>query len=269
MIKTCLLWVAILLATYTIGSAQELYVFTEPASNMAARSLGVRLGVSSMPNDSFKNRITPEVMFGFSKNLMVHTQGFFSNYKSGYNFEGASLYAKYRFYTQDEVHSHFRMAAFGRISSSNRKTYTRDIDLTGDNSGLQGGIIFTQLLHKVAFSTTVGFSHAFENIGKQLVGSPQPNNMLNYSLSTGYLVAPKVYKNYNQPNFNVYMELLGKTDPRTGQSYLDIAPAAQVILNSRTLINLGYRFQAAGNLQDRFDKNSLLLKLEFNFYNVL
>lgn len=267
--KFCVLWVAIVLAACTTLSAQELYVFAEPASNMAAHSLGVRITSKGMPGNDFRNRMTPEVMFGFSKNLMVHTQGFFSNYDGGYKFEGGSLYAKYRFYADDKVQTHFRMAAFGRISGSNRKTFSRDINLQGDNSGLQGGLIFTQLLHKVAFSSTIGFSHAFKDVNKQIFGAPQPTNMLNYSFSTGYLLAPTVYKNYKQPNFNVYLELLGKTDPISGQSYVDIAPAAQVILNSRTLLDLGYRFQAAGNLENRFDKSAWLIRLELNFYNVL
>lgn len=269
MMKSCLMWAALNLAVCTTVSAQELYVFTEPASNMAAHSLGIRLTSMGVPQNNFRNRITPEVMFGFSKNLMVHAQGFLSNFEGNYKLEGGSVYAKYRFYADDKVHNHFRMAAFGRVSTSTRNTFSRDINLTGDNSGLQGGLIFTELIHKVAFSSTVGFAHAFKEEDKRVVGLPQPDNMLNYSFSTGYLLAPTQYKNYKQPNFNVYLELLGKTDPKSGNSYLDIAPAAQVILNSRTLIDLGYRFQAAGNLENRFNKNSWLIKLEFNFYNVL
>ena len=269
MMKICLLWAVLTLAAHTTVSAQELYVFTEPASNMAAHSLGIRITDMGMPNNDFRNRFTPEIMFGFSKNLMVHTQGFFSNLDGSYKFEGGSIYAKYRFYTNDQIQTHFRMAAFGRVSGSRRGTFSRDINLTGDNSGLQGGLIFTQLLHKVAFSSTVGFAHAFKDLDRQTIGAPQPNNMLNYSVSTGYLLAPKVYTNYKQANFNVYLELLGKTEPESGRSYFDIAPAAQIILNSRTLIDLGYRFEAAGNLENRFNKNSWLVRLEFNFYNVL
>jgi len=67
----------------------------------------------------------------------------------------------------------------------------------------------------------------------------------------------------------VYLELLGKTDPSSGQSYLDIAPAIQMILNSTTRIDLGYRFQAAGNMDNRYTKNMYLLRVEFNFFNVL
>ncbi|MFC1222577.1 hypothetical protein ACFE6N_02145 [Pedobacter sp. BG31] len=258
------------IGAYTNGFTQELYVFTEPASNMPTKSIGVRLTNEGMFNNpGFVSRTIPEVMIGFNKNLMMHMQGFMSDMDGKYRLEGGSLYAKYRFLSLDEAQSHFRAAAFGRVSTSKRPTYTRDINLEGDNSGIQGGLVFTQLLHKLALSSTLGYAHAFENSEKQITGMPQPKNMLSYSLSSGYLVLPVVYKDYKQPNFNVYLELLGKTDPGSGQSYLDIAPAIQVILNSTTRIDFGYRFQAAGNMDNRYTKNMYLLRAEFNFFNVL
>ncbi|MBB6237655.1 hypothetical protein HDC90_002277 [Pedobacter sp. AK013] len=254
----------------TIGFAQELYVFTEPASNMPTKSIGVRITNEGMFNNpGFVSRTIPEIMIGFNKNLMMHAQGFMSDMDGKYRLEGGSLYAKYRFLSLDEAQSHFRASAFGRVSTSRRPTYTHDINLEGDNSGVQGGLIFTQLLHKLALSSTLGYAHAFENYDRQIAGMPQPKNMFSYSLSSGYLVLPVVYKDYKQPNFNVYLELLGKTDPSSGQSYLDIAPAIQMILNSTTRIDLGYRFQATGNIDNRYTKNMYLLRAEFNFFNVL
>ncbi|PWS27879.1 hypothetical protein DHW03_09915 [Pedobacter yonginense] len=250
--------------------SQELYVFTEPASNMPTKSIGVRITNEGMFNyPGYVSRTIPEVMFGFNKNLMAHAKAFLSDMDGKYRLEGGSLYAKYRFLSIDDTHSHFRASAFGRLSTSIRPTYTRDINLEGDNSGLQGGVIFTQLLHKLALSATLGYTHAFDNQRRQVAGMPRPNNMLSYSLSSGYLVLPIAYTNYNQPNFNVYLELLGKTDPSSGQSYLDVAPAIQVILNSKTRIDLGYRFQATGNLEGRYTKNMYLLRAEFNFFNIL
>ncbi|SEQ80042.1 hypothetical protein [Pedobacter rhizosphaerae] len=268
--KRIIVLALISISAFTKGFAQELYVFTEPASNMPTKSIGVRITNEGMFNNpDFVSRTIPEVMFGFNKNLMMHAQAFLSDMDGKYRLEGGSLYAKYRFLSLDEAQSHFRAAAFGRISTSKRPTYTRDINLEGDNSGVQGGVIFTQLLHKLALSSTLGYAHAFENIDRQQVGMPQPRNMFSYSLSSGYLVLPVVYKDYNQPNFNVYMELLGKTDPSSGQSYLDIAPAIQMIINSTTRIDLGYRFQAAGNMDGRYTKNMYLLRTEFNFFNAL
>jgi hypothetical protein len=249
--------------------SQELYVFSEPASNMPAKSIGVRLTNEGVFSPDFATRTIPELMVGFNKNLMIHAQGFFSDMDGSYKAEGASLYAKYRFLSIDDVKSHFRAAAFGRISSSSRPTYTEDINLEGDNSGLQGGLIFTQLLHKLALSATLSYSKVFERNNKQLAGMPQPDQMLGYSLSSGYLLLPFVYKNYNQPNFNLYFEVLGKTNPVNGRSYLDLAPAVQVVINSRTRIDLGYRFEVAGNLANRYTRNMYLARVEFNFFNVL
>jgi len=268
--KRILVLTLMFIGVYNLATAQELYVFTEPASNMPTKSIGVRFTNEGMFNyPGYVSRTIPEVMIGFNKNLMMHAQAFLSDMDGKYRLEGGSLYAKYRFLSLDEAHSHFRAAAFGRISTSKRPTYTHDINLEGDNSGVQGGLIFTQLLHKLALSSTLGYAHAFENNNRQVAGMPQPKNMLSYSLSSGYLVLPVVYKDYNQPNFNIYLELLGKTDPSSGQSYLDIAPAIQMILNSKTRIDLGYRFQATGNMDNRYTKNMYLLRAEFNFFNVL
>lgn len=251
------------------AKSQELYVFTEPASNMPSKSIGVRITNEGIFKPEFASRLIPEVMIGFNKNLMAHVQGFVSDMDGKYRVEGGSVYAKYRFLSLDEAQSHFRGAAFARVSTSRRPTYTEDINLEGDNSGFQAGLVFTQLLHKLALSGTLSYSESFEGAERQVVGMPRPDKMLGYSLSSGYLLLPFVYKNYNQPNFNLYLELLGKTNPDSGRSYVDLAPAVQVILNSRTRIDLGYRFELAGNLSGRYNKGMYLVRAEFNFFSVL
>lgn len=224
--KLLMIFVAMAMGTLPL-KAQELYVFSEPASNMAARSIGFRLTTEGMFSPDFINRSIPELMVGFNKNFMLHGQGFFSDMDGKYRAEGAGLYAKYRFLSIDEVKSHFRAAAFARVGTSNRPTYTEDINLEGDNTGVQAGLVFTQLLHKLALSTTLSYSKAFDNLGsgtKAVAGMPQPDHMLGYSLSSGYLLLPFVYKNYKQPNLNLYVEVLGKTNPQNGRSYVDFAP---------------------------------------------
>ncbi len=265
------LWVPVAIAMGTITvQAQELYVFSEPASNMAAKSIGFRLTNEGVFSPHFSSRLIPELMVGFNKNFMVHGQGYFSDMDGKYRTEGAGLYAKYRFLSIDEAQSHFRAAVFARASTSNRPTYSEDINLEGDNTGIQAGLVFTQLLHKLALSSTLSYSKAFDNAGDKVIkGMPQPDHMLGYSLSSGYLLLPFVYKNYNQPNLNLYFEVLGKTNPKNGKSYVDFAPAVQVIINSRTRIDLGYRFEIAGNLENRFNKNMYMARVEFNFFNMI
>lgn len=250
-------------------NAQELYVFSEPASNMPAKSVGIRLTNEGMRSPDFRNRSIVEGMVGLNKNLMLHVQGFASNMDGRYQLEGASFYGKYRFLSIDDVQSHFRAAAFGRISTSKRRVPSEDINLEGDSRGWQIGLVATQLIHKLALSATAGYSQTFNCDDQYSVGKHQINKMLDYSLSSGYLLLPFVYKNYNQPNFNLYVELLGKTNPANGHTYLDIAPALQLIINSRTRFDVGYRFQVAGNMQNRYLKNMYLIRAEFNFFNAI
>lgn len=251
------------------AAAQELYVFTEPASNMPTNAIGLRLTNEGQFSPAFASRTIGEVMVGLNKDLMFHVQGFFSDMDGRYRLEGGSFYAKYRFLSADGAQSHLRAAVFGRISTSNRPVFTEDINLEGDNSGFQGGLVFTKLSHKLALSATAGYSSATYRANQQLAGTVSPDQQIQYSLSSGYLLLPFKYQNYKQPNFNLYLEFLGKTNPGTGHSYLDIAPAVQVILNSRTRIDLGYRFQVAGNIENRYLKNMYLARIEFNFFNAL
>lgn len=261
--------ISFLLMNTLRSTAQELFVFTEPASNMPSKAIGIRLTNEGIFNAGAMNRTVPELMISYNKKLMTHFQGFFSDMDGKYRLEGGSVYAKYRFFSVDEAQQHFRMAAYGRLSTSKRPTYTEDINLEGDNSGAQAGLVATELLHKLAISANLAYSKAFVSDTRQVNGMPQPDQLISYSLSSGYLLLPVVYKNYNQPNFNVYFEMLGKTNPATGKTYLDFAPSIQTIINSRTRIDLGYRFQVAGDMPGRYNKNMYVLRAEFNFFNVL
>jgi hypothetical protein len=263
-------FIFVLLLLISSGAqAQELFVSTEPASNMAAKSIGVRIGNQVRFSPDFELRTTPEVMIGFNKRLMGHVQGFFSDADGRYRYEGGSLYAKYRFLSVDGLKKHSRAAAFARVSYSKREARSEDINLEGDNSGYKGGLVFTQLLHKLALSGTVSYSKAMGVDGARALYGPAPDQMIGYSLSSGYLVLPFQYKSYTQPNFNVYFEILGNSNPDTGHNYLDLAPAVQVVLNSVTRIDLGYRFQVSGDMLNRYNKNMYMAKVEFNFFNVL
>jgi hypothetical protein len=167
------------------------------------------------------------------------------------------------------------MAANGRYSSINNPTYTPgmptrpldEINLEGDNSGLQGGIVATQLLHKLALSASVNYSQAFNNRGGNDLLPGQAGESFGYTFSVGYLTHPKVYTSYEQPNFNVYLEFLGKTNVGSAKNYLEAAPAIQVILNSRTRIDVSKRFQLYGNMQ-RMTKNMFLFRIEHNLFSV-
>ena len=109
-------------------------------------------------------RYTPEVMFGINKKWMVHFASTFSDmYTTNLRWESARTYLKYRFYSDDEVHRHFRMAAFGEYSYSRNVGIFDDIGIEGDQSGVQGGVILTQLWNKLAISSTVSYLHTIKN----------------------------------------------------------------------------------------------------------
>jgi hypothetical protein len=245
--------------------AQELFVNTEPASNMAAKSLGIRLENQGYFKPDYKNRSTLELMYGVNKNLMVHGTAYLSNYyQSRQRFEGLSAYAKYRFYSVDSVQRHFRAAAFAKIASISNPLPNQEIALEGDNSGVQGGLVATQLLHKLALSGSISYLRAFENRGGY---EPVTRNSVGYTLSAGYLLFPKQYTNYEQTNVNLYVELLGKTNPGKGQNYLDITPAVQFIFNSVLRVDLSYRTPLT-NRMVRNTQNMYLVRVEYNLFNL-
>jgi len=246
--------------------SQELYVNTEPASNMATHSLGVRLENQGDFNPVYKDRTTLEIMYGVSKDWMVHGSLYQSDYyQSQQHFEGGSVYAKYRFLSVDSVQSHFRGAFFGKISSINNPLPNQEISLEGDNSGFQTGVVFTKLMHKLALSGSASYLRAFDN-GDYHLPVTNADNAVAYTLSAGYLLLPKTYTNYNQVNVNLYFELLGKTNPGYNQSYLDAAPAVQFIFNSVFRVDLSYRAPLY-NSMIRNSNNTYLVRLEYNIFN--
>jgi hypothetical protein len=248
--------------------SQELYVNTEPASNMATHSLGIRLENQGYFNPVYKSRETLELMYGASKYFMVHGSLYASDfYQNQQHFEGGSVYAKYRFLSIDSVQKHFRGAFFAKISGINNPIRNQEITLEGDNSGLQSGVVFTQLLHKLALSGSVSYLHAWNNWGGYDLPVTNAKNAIAYTLSTGYLLLPRVYKNYDQVNMNVYAELLGKTNPGYGQSYLDAAPAVQFIFNSLIRVDFSYRIPLY-NSMIRNSEHMYLVRLEYNLFNL-
>lgn len=265
--KRLLLAICLVAMCYPVF-AQELYVNTEPASNMATHSLGIRLEDQGFFNPVYKNRNTLELMYGASKSLMVHGAFYMSDYyQSQQRFEGGSVYAKYRFLSVDSVQKHFRGAFFAKVSSVNNPVVNQEITLEGDNSGLQSGVVFTQLLRKLALSGSASYLHDWDNAGNNPIPVSNARDAIAYTLSAGYLLLPKTYKNYSQTNVNIYAELLGKTNPGYGQSYLDAAPAVQLIFNTLIRLDFSYRVPLY-NSMERNTKNMYLVRLEYNIFNL-
>lgn len=250
-------------------NAQELFVFTEPASNMAAKSVGIRLNNYLMKeNDGSRTNyhLLPELMIGISKNIMLHGEVFLSNRNDRFVAEGGSLYMKYRFFSIDDVHSHFRLAALGRFSYNNSDIHQQAIDFFGHSSGYEAGLVATKLVNKVALSAGLSYLHATDNGTEKFKYSNKERNAVYYTLSFGKLMLPKEYTSYEQTNVNLMFEMIGQTNLGNNKTYLDLAPSLQFIFNSRMRFDLGYRFPVVTGLSRTADRGAVI-KLEYNFFN--
>jgi hypothetical protein len=250
--------------------AQELYVFTDPASNIPAKTIGVRTSgmfMGSIHDDRLHQRYGTDISVGLSKKLMISGGLTFSNMErnTSVHYESVRLYAKWRFLSRDAVHKHFRMAAFVRMSHSQNPLDHDEINLMGEQSGTQAGIIATQLIHKLAVSGSLSYTQVLTPKPK-FFPEAYPYQSFNYSLSAGYLVLPRQYKDYRQTNLNLYCELLGMYNTDKQKYALDIAPALQLIFNSNTRVNLGGRFQVSGTMF-RMGTEQYFASVEYYFLN--
>jgi hypothetical protein len=250
--------------------AQELFVMTEPASNMPAGSIGIRTMNSFMfeNNGKLNYHLMPEVMWGLNQKWMFHLQSFLSNRTTGgLNTEGGSIYTKYRFYSNDDTHKHFRLATYGRYSINKADIHQEEIETMGHNSGFELGLITTQLINKLAISATTSYEQALNNTNENPFPSFQSSRAANYTLSFGRLMYPRVYKSLKQTNINVMLEFLGQTLIGSGKSNLDVVPSIQFIINSQARIDLAYRKEIYSSM-NRTAPNGFMIKFEYTFFNV-
>jgi hypothetical protein len=252
------------------AKAQELFVMTEPASNMPAGAIGVRTMNSFMyEKDGTPNyHIMPEIMWGASAKWMFHLQSFHSNRSTGgLKTEGGAVYAKYRFYSNDDFHKHFRMAIYGRYSKNRADIHQEEIETMGHNTGFELGMISTKLVNKVAVSSTISFEKALDNKPSYKYPTTQSSHATNYTLSVGKLMYPKKYTGLKQTNINLMCELLGQTLNQNGKSYLDIVPSLQFIIRSQARVDIAYRKELYSAMT-RTAPNGFMVKFEYTFFNV-
>lgn len=251
-------------------NAQELYIFTEPASNLPSKSINTKW-TTKWQNDEMNDRTgfrhSQDIGLGLHKNWMVIVGNTFSSmYQNSMKWESAKLYTKYRFLSIDESHSHFRMAAFAEGSYSKNPLRYDHLSLMGDQSGIRAGVVLTQLWNKLAVSSTLDYMQVLNE--KDLTQPHLPYQAFNYSLSAGYLLFPRTYKSYDQTNLNLYVEVLGQSALDQSKHAIDVAPAIQLIFKSKSKLNIGYRMEASSNMH-RMSQNSWLVSFETLFLNVL
>jgi hypothetical protein len=235
--RRCVLIVFFLLP-FTLG-AQELFQQTEPASNIPKGALGVKAFSQSYNEiNRIRNMFAVKVMYGITPRLTVMVTGDVSNHHNKelppgfpehntpqigvhhpYLFNGVDVYAKYRFITIDGQNSHFRAAIYGEYAYLSVAHDEAEPTLLDDTRGFGGGLITTYLKKHFAVSFTGGFIKPSDYYGavaddvSSLPSVPAKvvyGNAAVYDLSFGYLLFPKEYKSYNQTNWSVYLEFLGK-----------------------------------------------------------
>jgi hypothetical protein len=257
--------------SFLSARSQELFTYTEPASNMPSKSIALRVNNRYFyhPSGSHKQlQLAPELMVGFSKKLMMHAETFFSDVTGKLSYSGLSLYAKYRAYSVDDVHSHFRLGIYGRASFVNAPIQQQVIDLNGFNTGFEGGTVATLLNKRTAISANLSFIHTLDNgIENKWTFDDRERNAINTSLSFGRLMLPVEYKNYNQTNVNLMLEVLSQINAGNGRSFVDAAPVVQLIMKSRIRMDFSYRFPILQSA-DRMMSNGCLIRLDYNFFNV-
>ncbi len=262
--------ITIVLLGFQKTHGQELFVVTDPASNVPANSLAVNIMQSSFKEKfekGFNYHLMPEVTYGLSKNLMFRGSAFISNRSNQLYAEGGSFMAKYRFYSTDDLNSHFRLAAYGRYSFNRADIHQEQIEILGHNTGFETGIIATKLVKKLAISTSVSYEKAFDNKPQYDFPNNFGDNATNYTLSFGRLMYPKKYISFKQTNINLMVEFVGQTINENGRTFFDIVPAIQFIFNSQARIDLAYRQELYSSML-RTAPNGIYLNLYYTFFNL-
>jgi hypothetical protein len=233
--------------------AQELYVLSEPASIMPNRSIIIKQSFQQMGGKMNNTFYNTQIELSWKKNWMMHL---------GTNYTASDIYLQHRVYSLDDIHTHSRVAFFGRAINSPYNPTTNAIMMEGQQKLWNAGFIATRLQHKWASSITAGWLHRYTG------NTNFSKNGIQYSLSNGWLLYPKNYSNYQQTNINFYVELIGQKVLNDKASFLDIAPSIQLIFNSQAKLNMGYRWALSDN-SNRMSDRSFYMSFDYLFFNAI
>jgi hypothetical protein len=199
-------------------------------------------GTASNHHDS----ILPRDLINHTHNgnqTVYYTQNRVYGRRYPYLFNGLAFYAKYRILSLDGQNRHFRVALYAKGSRVRSAHDEAEPNLIDDNSGYGGGLIVTQLYKRLAVTVTGGYvkpqpyyeSRRFRDVRLYY------GDALNYSLAIGYLIYPRRYTGYEQDNYNLYAEFMGR-------SYQE----AVLIMNQEQVSIQSPYMQAGTYLEGRF-----------------
>ena len=266
-------------------TAQELYINSEPASLIPKGTKVVRLTNSNIFLDGYNIMgsignafiVTPSLSYGLSKKIMLSGSIQFANkpYEQdmmpNFGLNGFKLYSKQRILTTDKQKYHTRLSSFLKYSYHENKFMKNNLDLELQDTGLELGIIGTQLINKLAISITTAITRISNIDEKFTQGSTvkwQTTNLNTFknSISAGYLLFPRKYNSYKQTNFNLYVEyltntILNKEFPvRYNKFSSTFSPGIQFIILSRSRLDFSYKIRK-GDMPEEF-----LMKLTYIIY---
>jgi hypothetical protein len=281
---------------------QELFILNEPASSVPKGVIGIRAFTQNYKEyNTYRSLNILRVMYGATSKLSVmatasisnhhdrklppdlinhthagsqtyyYTQGIKKGVRYPYLFNGIYLFAKYRFLSMDEQNKHLRISGYGEWSNVGVAHDEAEPNLMDDTGGYGFGLISTWLKNRFAASIMTGFimPDAYSETQPDFTGGPDLptkiyyGNGIKYNLSFGYRLFPKKYTGYQEVNWNVYVEFMGKTyqaarviqngteiEARTVAlkrgSYVEIYPGIQRIINSNTRVEFCYGFNLIG-----------------------
>jgi len=271
---------------------QELFPMNEPASTVPKGVLAVKI-LTESNNEArrIRNQFSARIQYGLTSKFTIWAQPMISNhhdiqlpndiinhqhigantiyYTSNirygghypYTFSGLHLYGKYRFLNYDDDDSHLRFAAYGEYTAFGKQAHDEaEAHLQGDNAGAGGGLIATWLKNRLAVSFTGGIiaPEPYRETDTFRQFELDYSKAWTYNLPFGYLVYPKKYESYEQSNYNIYVEFMGKkyddaafsrrgelvdinTASLSGGAYLDVYLGVQRIIraNDRFEISIG------------------------------
>jgi hypothetical protein len=283
---------------------QELFPLNEPASSVPKGVVGARAFTQNYKEGNTARSLEAlRVMYGVTSKLSVTATGSISNHhnrrlpsdllnhthngnqtnyytqniKRGvpypYLFNGIYLFAKYRALSFDGKNQHLRIAAYGEWSNVGVAHDEAEPNLMDDTGGYGLGLITTLLKNRFATSVTYGLirPNSYFETQPDFTGGPDLptkiyyGNAIKCNVSLGYRLAPKHYTDYDQPNWNLYAEFIGKqydaakviqngvNVPATRSlalrsgSYLEIHPGIQYIEQSNFRIDFSLGISFIGN----------------------
>jgi hypothetical protein len=276
--NTFFLLVFITIFSPALVLGQELFIFSDVAANVAKGRKQIDFFISSDNDINITNSYIG-IRYGTTGRLTTKAFVRINPGKTGKFIGDPEIENVYRFFSDDSKNYHLRMAFFNhvRFPSSTANSLNSGLHQSAtltkinstDNYSITLGYVATRLSHKFAVNFDISYNL---NIPK---GDFRYGDFVKGGISIGKLVLPSVYKNYDQPNLNLYLEskayyfkknkLYGNEVANSGGKRLELMFGSQLILKSTLILELGYIYSLADK-QIQTARNQLFTSVRYLFF---